>query len=136
MNFLFGFLLAIAYVGLAAVAAAGWFAFKALLTVSAENETLKARVKKLEEKPEWVPLTEDDVRRVVVGMPARPGLQAVSLDELPRSEMPNQVAVDTFAHGMRGNVSARGRIASFEARRRAEAAKARTSPQGGPGESE
>ncbi len=136
MNFLFGILFTVVFLGLGAVSVAGWLAFKALLTVSSENDALRARVKKLEERPEWVALTPNDVKRIVLEMPARAGPEAVSLDQLPRGEMPNQVAVDTFTHGMRGNVSARGRIASFEARRRAEAAKARTSPQGGPGESE
>ena len=135
MSFVLGFGLALAFVAVAVLGLATWGLYRIALTLSAENDKLAAKIKTLESLVAHQ-LAPDDVRRLVLEMPARPGPSAVPLDLRPREEMPDQVAADTFKHGTSGHVTMRERIASFEARQRQKAADAKATKQGGPGASE
>lgn len=132
--FLYGFLLALAFVALAVLALGAWALMKAVLTVSRECTALGVKVKTLEARPA---LSLDDVHRLILDMPARPGPAAVPLDQLPREQMPDEVAAATFTHAAtKPFTTPRGRIVAYEAQQRAKAEKARTKPQGGPEASE
>lgn len=136
MNFLYGFGLALAFVGLAVLCGGVWVLFRIALMLGQADDALTARLVALESKPAVMPLTSDDVRRIVLEMPARPGTEAVPLDMLPRDQMPDQVAVDTFSHMTGAPRTMSARLAAYETRRRHEAAEKKGTPQGGPGKSE
>jgi hypothetical protein len=136
MSFLYGFGLALAFVGLLTLGAAAWGLFRVVAALGSENDSLALRLKAIESTPAPALLTPDDVRRIVLEIPARPGPEAVPLDMLPRDQMPDRVAVDTFKHATQAPRTMSARVASFEARRRKEAADIKAKPQGGPGASE